>query len=124
LFKVIRKGATTTDLGFSSAASSFRGIENFANSWNVIFVIHAKTPANIVAYSENPQEAEVLFRPGTRFRVNDVWQAMDGKAPLNAPVDVQMVFQNYLTNKYGYQHLLKQSPSVANQFRVVEITEV
>jgi SPP1 gp7 family putative phage head morphogenesis protein len=63
-----KPGATVTELGFTStstdglvAADTFGG--------GIFFRIQSKTGVSISKYSDSPDESEVLFRSGTRFKV-------------------------------------------------------
>ena len=94
-FAAVRPGAMLTDLAFSSASPSMTGVGNFqATQFGtkcIYYIIHTKTAVNIIRYAYSAMEGEVLFRPGTRFRVKAIWQHLDGKVPVNAPVAAQMV---------------------------------
>ncbi len=94
-FAAVRAGGMMSDLAFSSASPSMTGVGEFASTQfgtkSIYYIIHTKTAVNIVALALGAAEAEVLFRPGTRFKVQTVWQHVNGKVPSQAPVEAQMV---------------------------------
>jgi NAD:arginine ADP-ribosyltransferase len=64
-------GSVVTERRFVSASAS----ASFAETWragacNVVFIIQSRATGHSVAHlSAKPEEAEILFTPGTRFRV-------------------------------------------------------
>ncbi|MBI1945771.1 MAG: hypothetical protein HYS27_08750 [Deltaproteobacteria bacterium] len=64
-------GSVVAERRFTSASA----LESFPESWragacNVVFVIQSRATGHSVAHlSAKPEEAEVLFTPGTQFRV-------------------------------------------------------
>jgi hypothetical protein len=91
-----QEGAVTSDLGFSSASPAMTAVYNFLDRYtgprNIIYIVQSKTASNIISLSTNVAEAEVLFRPGTRFKVDKIWtHDTTGKIPQDAPADVQMI---------------------------------
>lgn len=97
-FDVVQPGAMLVDLAFQSASASLEGARYYLSdkvgSREVYFMIHTKTAVNIVDVSGIPKEAEVLFRPGTRFQVKAVWQYVKGRVPKNAPTEAQMMLHS------------------------------
>ncbi|MBW4438537.1 MAG: ADP-ribosyltransferase [Pleurocapsa minor GSE-CHR-MK-17-07R] len=91
------EGGETADLGFSSATPALSAVYNFFEAYpnnpsNTIFMMQCKTASNIINYSVNPQEGEILFRPGTRFRINKIWtHDANGNIPDDAPAEVKMI---------------------------------
>lgn len=65
-----RKGAVVEDSAFVSSSYG----EQAAFGGNVFLQINGKTGVNISSFSKYGGEREVLFMPGTRFRVDDVVQ--------------------------------------------------
>ena len=65
-----RKGAVVEDSAFVSSSYG----EQAAFSGNVFLQINGKTGVNISSFSKYGGEREVLFMPGTRFRVDEVTQ--------------------------------------------------
>ena len=65
------EGSVVAERRFTSASAS----SHFAETWragacNVVFVINARATGHAVAHlSAKPEEAEILFTPGTQFRV-------------------------------------------------------
>jgi hypothetical protein len=101
--KAYQVGATVADLAFTSAAASFAGVAYYLSNGalngargtqNYFSVIRSKTAVHISHKSDLKSENEVLFRPGTRFKVKAVWRhSADGKVPMNAPTEAQMILQ-------------------------------
>ncbi|WGH15471.1 putative morphogenesis protein [Pseudomonas phage PA_LZ02] len=65
-----RKGAVVEDSAFVSSSYG----EQAAFGGNVFLQINGKTGVNISSFSKYGGEREVLFMPGTRFKVDDVVQ--------------------------------------------------
>lgn len=63
-----QKGAVVEEAAFVSSSYGQRA----AFGGNVFLKIKSKTGVNVENYSRHPGEREVLFMPGTRFRVVDV----------------------------------------------------
>ncbi len=96
--EVWQPGGVIADLSFVSAASSMAGAEFYLNKTadiaggkNIYSILKVKTASNLAGISTIPQETEVLFRPGARFRINAIWQHVNGKVPPNAPHAVKSV---------------------------------
>lgn len=91
------EGGETADLGFSSASPALSVVYDFFEAYpnnpsNTIFMMKCKTASNIINYSVNPQEGEILFRPGTRFRIDRIWtHDANGNIPDDAPAEVKMI---------------------------------
>lgn len=66
-----RKGAVVEDSAFVSSSYG----EQAAFGGNVFLQINGRTGVNISSFSKYGGEREVLFMPGTRFRVDDVVQS-------------------------------------------------
>ncbi|MEO8607568.1 MAG: hypothetical protein ABI690_06790 [Chloroflexota bacterium] len=123
-----QEGAVTGDLGFSSATPAITAVYEFLKlqyntPGNIIYVIQSKTGSNILSVTFNPQEGEILFRPGTRFQINKIWKhTPDGKIPEDAPADVQMI----LHKKGEFVDMKKPMPNGETRFQtqVIMITEV
>ncbi len=64
-----RPGVVVADRGFASASASASVAEAFRAGGNAFITIVGRTGADIRALSSFAHEAEVLFPPGTRFRV-------------------------------------------------------
>ncbi|SDU89449.1 ADP-ribosyltransferase domain-containing protein [Jiangella alkaliphila] len=64
-----RPGVVVADSGFASASASASVAEAFRAGGNAFITIVGRTGADIRALSSFAHEAEVLFPPGTRFRV-------------------------------------------------------
>jgi hypothetical protein len=98
LDEVWQPGAIISDLAFTSTAASMHGVLNYMyggaavvkGSKNYYCMIRGKTAAYITDRSAF-QEAEVLFRPGARFRIKAIWQHVAGRVPANAPIEAQMI---------------------------------
>jgi hypothetical protein len=96
---VWRPGAVIADLAFTSSSSSLQGVEYYlygggaltTGSKSYYSVIRAKTAVYIADKSTIRSEAEVLFKPGTRFRIKAVWQHIKGRVPRSAPHEVKSV---------------------------------
>lgn len=69
-----RKGEVVTESAFVSSSAG----EQAAFGGNVFMKIHGKTGVDVAPYSYYRREREVLFMPGTRFRVDKVEQ-INGK---------------------------------------------
>ncbi|USN14468.1 putative morphogenesis protein [Janthinobacterium phage vB_JliS-Donnerlittchen] len=69
-----RKGAVVEDAAFVSTSAG----ENAAFSGNVYLKVNGTSGVDIAQFSKYTGEREVLFMPGTRFRVDDV-QSTGGK---------------------------------------------
>jgi len=63
-----RKGAVIEDSAFVSTSYD----EQAAFSGNVYMRVNGKTGVNVSQYSKYQGEREVLFMPGTRFRIDEV----------------------------------------------------
>ncbi|UGL62851.1 putative minor head protein [Xanthomonas phage MET13-T1] len=70
MLSTYRKGVVVEDSAFVSSSYG----EQAAFSGNVYMRINGKTGVNVSQYSYYKTEREVLFMPGTRFRVDDVVQ--------------------------------------------------
>lgn len=70
----LQRGTETTWWAFSSASEDLEVIQRFVGKERrrVLFHIQAETAVNIGAYSEYPNEAELLVLPGTTFSVGAV----------------------------------------------------
>lgn len=66
-----RPGVVVADRGFASASASASVAEAFRGGGNAFLTIVGRGGADIRALSSFAHEAEVLFPPGTRFRVVD-----------------------------------------------------
>ena len=66
-----RKGAVVEDSAFVSSSYG----EQAAFDGNVFMQINGRTGVNISSFSKYNREREVLFMPGTRFRVDNVVQS-------------------------------------------------
>ncbi|TDC47764.1 hypothetical protein E1212_23205 [Jiangella ureilytica] len=64
-----RPGAVVADRGFASSSASAPVAEAFRRGGNAFITIAGRTGADIRSLSFFAHEAEVLFAPGTRFRV-------------------------------------------------------
>nr|WP_246401110.1 ADP-ribosyltransferase domain-containing protein [Jiangella mangrovi] len=64
-----RPGAVVADRGFASSSASAPVAEAFRRGGNAFLTIAGRTGADIRSLSFFAHEAEVLFAPGTRFRV-------------------------------------------------------
>lgn len=64
-----RPGAVVADRGFASSSASAPVAEAFRRGGNAFITIAGRTGADIRSLSYFSHEAEVLFAPGTRFRV-------------------------------------------------------
>jgi SPP1 gp7 family putative phage head morphogenesis protein len=65
---VYQKGAIVEEAAFISSSSGSRA----AFGGNIFLKIKSRTGVDVSSYSRHPHEREVLFMPGTRFRVLDV----------------------------------------------------
>jgi len=99
-------GGAMSDMGFVSASPSMKGVGNFMSaeagkgSMHIFFIMHTKTAVNVISLSKSPHEGEILFRPGTRFMIQNVWQHdSNGNVPRGAPVEAQMVLHSELQHK-------------------------
>jgi hypothetical protein len=63
----LRAGKVYKDRGFSSSSTSPRAAGNFGGAKTMRFKIQGYSGRNVAKLSELPREAEVLYRPGTRF---------------------------------------------------------
>ena len=82
--------ATLLVLGGGFFVYSF--LESQIAPGNVIYKLNSKSGANIISLSANVQEGEVLFRPGTRFKIDKIWKHdIHGNVPEDAPADIQMI---------------------------------
>jgi hypothetical protein len=105
---------------FASAAASFAGVDHYlknapqgsaTGTQNYFSVIRSKTAVHVSNKALSSRENEVLIKPGTRFRVKAVWRhSADGKVPLNAPNEAQMILHRvgqstsvYKDSGYGQQ---------------------
>jgi hypothetical protein len=88
---LMKPGATFADLAFMSASPSMTGVFNYAGAATLYQMIHAKTPANIVALAGSAKEGEVLFRPGTKFQILAIWQTVGFRVPPGAPPEAQLM---------------------------------
>jgi hypothetical protein len=104
-FDVIQPGATIVDLAFQSASQSMRGVEEFlatqTGSKHVYFMIHCKSPVNIMGISDKVVEGEILFKPGPKFHVKAVWHHVGGKVPPDAPPEAQLILHTRTEFKTG-----------------------
>lgn len=99
--KAYQVGATVADLAFTSAAGSFAGVDHYlkhapqgnaTGTQNYFSIIRSKSAVHVSDKALSSRENEVLFKPGTRFRVKAVWRhSADGKVPMNAPNEAQMI---------------------------------
>lgn len=64
-----RPGAVVADRGFASSSASAAVAEAFRRGGNAFITIAGRSGADIRSLSYFEHEAEVLFAPGTRFRV-------------------------------------------------------
>ncbi|RIQ26858.1 ADP-ribosyltransferase domain-containing protein [Jiangella rhizosphaerae] len=64
-----RPGVIVADRGFASASASVSVAEAFRGGGNALIAIVGRSGADIRALSSFAHEAEVLYPPGTRFRV-------------------------------------------------------
>lgn len=104
-FEAVQPGAVLVDLAFQSASPSLEGVRNYLNKdssarKDIYLMIRSKTAVNIAGIATQKGEAEVLFRPGTRFQVQKVWQYVDGKIPREAPPEAQIMLHS-LGEKLG-----------------------
>ncbi|UYA98755.1 hypothetical protein P9A53_gp11 [Xanthomonas phage vB_Xar_IVIA-DoCa6] len=74
MLSTYRKGAVVEDAAFVSSSYG----EQAAFGGNVFMKINGKTGVNVSQYSQYQGEREVLFMPGTQFRVDDI-QQINGK---------------------------------------------
>lgn len=79
-------GADTIELqGFASSskrgdiADSFAAKKSFGNKKPALLFIKSKTAADISSMSKYPKEAEVLLRPGSKYKVGEKKRAKDGR---------------------------------------------
>jgi hypothetical protein len=91
MLKVYRPGGVMVDPGFVSASPSITGVRNYTSKGSVYIMIHCKTPSNMVGYSIKAHEGEVLFRPGTRFQIDAVWENVNGLIPASAPAEAKAI---------------------------------
>jgi hypothetical protein len=101
--KAYQVGATVADLAFTSAAGSFAGVDHYLKyapqegakgTQNYFSVIRSKSAVHVSNKANSSRENEVLFKPGSRFKVKGVWRhSADGKVPMNAPTEAQMILQ-------------------------------
>ncbi len=94
-------GATVADLAFTSAAASIEGVEYYLKETavasargkqNYYCIIKSRTAVHVSNRSHFPREAEIIFRPGTRFRIKAIWKHNEAeKVPPNAPTEAQMI---------------------------------
>ncbi|SDS00988.1 ADP-ribosyltransferase domain-containing protein [Jiangella sp. DSM 45060] len=66
-----RPGVVVADRGFASASASRSVADAFRGGGNAFITVVGHSGADIRALSSFPHEAEVLYPPGTRFRVVD-----------------------------------------------------
>ena len=62
----LEPGKTFIDRAFMSTSKT----DPFAGKFQ--FEIHSKSGRDIGSLSEHPNEAEVIFRPGTEFRIDSI----------------------------------------------------
>ncbi len=104
-FDVIQPGTLIVDLAFQSASPSLKGVEAFLSQQtgtkHIYCMIHSKSAVNIMDFASLKKEGEVLFRPGTKFRLEKVWEHKNGKVPPGAPAEAQMILHKQGEKKTG-----------------------
>jgi len=99
-----KEGGIYSDAAFVSTANDPSAAAQFLDKYsssNVFFSIQSKTGVNIAHYSRYTEEAEVVFAPGTMFRVNKITMGTPGGIPAtivameeisaSAPIGVQTI---------------------------------
>lgn len=94
----IQPGDYIQDSGFL-ASSTVKGGEGAASGWGtkkkqVYFEIHGKTGKDISPYSEISGEREVLFKPGTKFKVDAISEDDEKVFVIMHEVDTQKPAKN------------------------------
>lgn len=93
----IQPGDYIEDSGFL-ASSTIKGGEGAASGWGtkkeVYFEIHGKTGKDISPYSQISGEREVLFKPGTKFKVDAVSEDDEKFFVIMHEVDTQKPAKN------------------------------
>jgi hypothetical protein len=124
-FSAVQPGGMMADLAFQSASPSMTGVGKFAKEQsgpkNLYYIIHTKTAVNIAGL--NPTEAEILFRPGTRFQVEAVWEHVNGKVPVAAPVQAQMVLHAMGEHKSESGHTKAEWEAMKHQESLIGTPE-
>jgi len=70
LLESYREGAVLTELGFTSSTKGDEGASTF--SGNAVLEIQSKTGRSVGALNTDPEENEVLFAPGARFKIEKI----------------------------------------------------
>jgi hypothetical protein len=124
----VKPGGVFTDLGFVSASMTAQGAEIGGASGGatkpgaletyVVFRTKAAASMTILGISK---ETEVIFRPGTRFKVDAIWQYVNGKVPRGASQEAQRILLRNGEEKTVYK---KDVGTFKGKVRVVEMTEI
>ena len=80
------KGATITERAFTSSTKSAKVLGEFRDK--VTMTITSKTGRDVSGIAHDATEQEVLFKPGTKFKVDD---RVDGKTPDSASLTMSEV---------------------------------
>jgi len=95
----VHPGGMFSDLAFMSASMTAEGAEKGGASGGaakpgaleVYMIIHTKSARQVTMLSALSHETEVLFRPGVRFKVDAIWEHVNGQVPKTAPSEAQMI---------------------------------
>jgi hypothetical protein len=123
----VKPGGVFTDLAFISASMTLQGAEiggasggaKKLGALETYVIIRTKAAANVTILGQST-ETEVLFRPGTRFKVNGIWQHVNGKVPKAAPPEAQMI----LLRNGEMKTVTGLKGTATGKVRVVEMTEI
>ena len=126
-------GATFADTGFMSASKTLEGAEiggtsgagSKAGALNIYEIIHSKKAAQITFLSSARKETEVLFNPGSRFKVIAIWEyGQDGQIPDEAPSEAKRILLRTGAEKERTIKNPKTSETHRGKVRVVEMAEI
>lgn len=126
----VKPGGKYTDLAFMSASKTQEGAEiggtsggKNSGALEIYMIIRSKTAAQLSFLSSAIAETEVLFRPGTRFNVDAVWEYQNGKIPNDAPQEAKMILARAGETKSAMVGPTGKQVQVTGKVRVIEMTE-